>query len=242
MKITQVPILFRICTVHGVFLTGKVLHSIIKFALFEGVPVGVKAPCRIINMFYFFKPNPLFHFGKIIVNGILGRETVLSVSSNKPNLVIKTLDDFTYRGYRFYSTNARLRYNTECSQLHWRIKVDVNNPDIIHLTHLDGRQLTLTRDFIEWFRGFTDAEGCFYFYRIADKFTFSFGFRIVLHIDDLAVLEYIQNCLQIGKVRINKTRFTSEYYVSSVKDLPVIITIFSKYNLNSTKHLNFFMF
>lgn len=242
MKITQVTLsLYRICTVRRIFLiVGKVLHSI-KFVLFERVPVRVKALCRVtINRFDFLIYNPLFHLGKIIVDGILGRETVVAVSYNMSNLALKTPDGFLCKGYRFYSTNTKL--SAESSQLHWNIKIDKDNPDIFHFTHSDGRQLTLTYDFIEWFRGFTDAEGCFYFNRIADKFTFSFGFRIVLHIDDLAALEFIQNSLQIGKVRRNKIHPTAEYYVSSVKDLPIIIAIFSKFNLNSTKHLNFIGF
>ena len=54
-----------------------------------------------------------------------------------------------------------------------------------------GEQLILSRNFIEWFRGFTDAEGSFIIKndaRLTKDHNFKFIFRIILHLDDLAVL------------------------------------------------------
>lgn len=106
MLITQVPLLFIIYTVRGVFLVIKILRSI-YFFLFEGVPVRVKALRRAINRFDFLMFNPLFLLCKTIVNGILGGDTVVAVSFNMSSLALKTSDDFTYEGYRFYSTSAK---------------------------------------------------------------------------------------------------------------------------------------
>jgi len=63
---------------------------------------------------------------------------------------------------------------------------------------------------------------------------------IGLHLDDKATLEYISNYLGFGKTTVNSkdARFT----VSTQRDVVVIIAIFSKYCLNTTKHLNFLAF
>lgn len=55
-------------------------------------------------------------------------------------------------------------------------------------------------EFKQWFVGFSDAEGCF---RIAinnKNKVISFNFAILLHIDDLEVLEFIKNKLNCGRV------------------------------------------
>ena len=94
-------------------------------------------------------------------------------------------------------------------------------------------------DFIEWFRGFTDAEGCFYIGRNNSKY-FSFYFQIKLHIDDQNVLNYIQNTLELGKVYTSKNEAT--LVIVNKEDIKKIINIFDKNPLNSTKHLNFLSF
>jgi len=104
-----------------------------------------------------------------------------------------------------------------------------------------GEQLVLSRDFIEWFRGFTDAEGCFLIiYR--DGNTFEFEFSIKLHIDDKAALDYIQSTLGIGKVRLSRTGPNVTFKVNSQREIAIIVAIFTKYKLNSTKYLNFIAF
>ena len=55
-------------------------------------------------------------------------------------------------------------------------------------------------EFKQWIVGFSDAEGCF---RIAinnKNKVISFNFAILLHIDDLEVLEFIKNKLNCGRV------------------------------------------
>lgn len=54
-------------------------------------------------------------------------------------------------------------------------------------------------EFIEWFRGFTDAEGCFMIVHLRDNF-WRFSFEIKLHKDDLNALEKIQEMLGIGNI------------------------------------------
>jgi hypothetical protein len=59
-------------------------------------------------------------------------------------------------------------------------------------------------------------------------------------VDDIDMLHFIQNSLGIGKV--NSSGNSAVYRVSSQKELARIIEIFSKYPLNTTKHLNFLDF
>lgn len=104
-----------------------------------------------------------------------------------------------------------------------------------------GEQLVLSRDFIEWFRGFTDGEGSFIITGGKGN-VFSFNFIIGLHIDDKGALEYIHNTLRLGKVTVNLVSGVARFTVRTQREIAVIIAIFSKYNLNTHKHLNFLAF
>ena len=57
--------------------------------------------------------------------------------------------------------------------------------------------------FIEWFVGFTEAEGCFKIkprYRDGIIISFLFEFEIHLHIDDFNLLDYIKKTLKMEKI------------------------------------------
>lgn len=110
-----------------------------------------------------------------------------------------------------------------------------------HLITYTGDNLVLSRDFLEWFRGFTDAEGCF-LVSPNKASSFTFKFKIKLHIDDLNVLNFIKDNLNIGKVIVSKSKPEATFEVNLQSEIAVIVAIFSKYNLNSTKHLNFLGF
>lgn len=104
----------------------------------------------------------------------------------------------------------------------------------VHIKLPNGQNRVFSKEFIEWFRGFVDAEGCF----MVPKRKQGFGFRmdIVLHVDDKDVLNYIIKILGIGNVYILKSSSTALFSVISRAELLFIICIFSKYNLNTTKH------
>lgn len=91
------------------------------------------------------------------------------------------------------------------------------------------------KSFFEWFSGLTDSEGSFMFLRKQDGYGFKFA--IQLHIDDLKMLHFIQSKLEIGKVYI--TGSAARFVVTNLKETPIIINIFSRYPLNTTKFLNF---
>lgn len=70
--------------------------------------------------------------------------------------------------------------------------------------------------------------------------TFAFRFLIKLHIDDRSVLDFIQKTLGIGKVTTYKS--SAIYAITSQKEIKYILDFFTKYPLNTTKHLNFLSF
>jgi hypothetical protein len=64
------------------------------------------------------------------------------------------------------------------------------SPIILELSN--GKKLVLSLDFLEWFRGFTDAEGSFIIVKgLGNRFSFHFVIR--LHKDDKGALDYINN-------------------------------------------------
>ena len=85
---------------------------------------------------------------------------------------------------------------------------------------------------LQWFVGFSDAEGNFIINPILkkDKVTissFSFMFKIALHQDDTDVLEYIHRRLAIGHVRSYKTECI--FNVTDREGIKLLISIFDKY-------------
>ncbi|GAA5137787.1 hypothetical protein GCM10023339_78200 [Alloalcanivorax gelatiniphagus] len=123
---------------------------------------------------------------------------------------------FTYAGKRFYLTS--------------------------HLPDLNKTRVELSKDeftlenFYDWFRGFTDAEGCFIITYLIGKFL-RFTFEMKLHIDDVKVLNFIKNTLGIGKVYISKT--SCRFIVSKQQEVNKILESFTNYSLNSSKRLNY---
>ena len=97
---------------------------------------------------------------------------------------------------------------------------------------------TENKDFFDWLCGLTDGEGSFMLLKKQDSY--GFKFQIQLHIDDIKVLHYIQSTLGVGKVYLNGS--AAQFVVTNSKDLAVILDIFSRYPLNTTKLLNFLDF
>lgn len=93
-------------------------------------------------------------------------------------------------------------------------------------------------DLYDWLRGFIDdGEGC-----SAIKKTqhgYQFEFLIELHIDDLAVLNFLQNKLNIGKVYVYSSSASLRRKVNRQADIKVLIAILSHNPLNTAKRLDF---
>ena len=95
----------------------------------------------------------------------------------------------------------------------------------------------LNSDFIEWFVGFTDAEGAFMI-NIKKNKEAHFIFQIALHIDDINVLYIIRDKLGFGVVSINGN--TCSFHVHSFKVIvESLLPIFDNFSLLTHKQLNY---
>lgn len=95
--------------------------------------------------------------------------------------------------------------------------------------------------FLQWFVGFTEAEGCFKIkprYREGHIISFQFEFEIHLHIDDLKLLDYIKKTLNIGNVYANNKRNSCSFVVGSEKELRELIKLFDGDLANEVTHFN----
>ena len=92
-------------------------------------------------------------------------------------------------------------------------------------------------DFLQWFSGFTDAEGSFKINTKNNK-EVHFVFQITLHIEDVAVLYIIREKLGIGIVSI--TGKTCSFRIHSFQLIVEnLLPIFDKYPLLTHKQLNY---
>ena len=94
---------------------------------------------------------------------------------------------------------------------------------------------------LEWFSGFSEAESMFFI-----STTGALSFRIKIHYDDRQTLEYIQKLLSelanrdIGIIVDSKNQHESYYMVAKFQDiLEILIPIFSRYYLTTSKFLDF---
>jgi hypothetical protein len=99
--------------------------------------------------------------------------------------------------------------------------------------------------FLEWFIGLCEAESNFLIRTRKNEKEqvsgFEFVFRITLHKDDIKVLEFIKNSLGCG--RLNSERDVLIFSISKLNDIEtVLIPLFDKFTLNTTKYLDYLDF
>jgi LAGLIDADG endonuclease len=90
-----------------------------------------------------------------------------------------------------------------------------------------------------WLTGFIDGEGSFFIsiYKNKNKLGWAVKpeFQISLHIRDKALLEKIQNYLQVGNLFISSKRDICSFRIQSPKDLKIIINHLDLYPLKTKK-------
>jgi NADH-ubiquinone oxidoreductase chain 4 len=94
--------------------------------------------------------------------------------------------------------------------------------------------------------GFTDGEGSFVVTLIKSPsspvgYKIQLSYRIGLHNKDLALLESIKKFFK-GLGGISSTKNTAVYYISSIKDLEVVVNHFDKYPLITNKLADYMLF
>lgn len=83
----------------------------------------------------------------------------------------------------------------------------------------------VSSNFLHWFVGFTDAEGCFRI-EFRNIRSITFNFEINLHMDDRAALDHIIKTLKVGRVTVSGG--LARLKICSYADIKtVIIPIFS---------------
>ena len=146
----------------------------------------------------------------------------------------------SYTGMAHLNTyfNNRCLVNSFLQKRYFSIKSTFNTQ-----SHYKSKQDK--ENFLQWFVGFSDAESNFFIDSSLkkDKVTissFCFIFKIALHKDDQDVLRYISSMLGIGKVRLYKNECI--FNVADKEGIKLLISIFDKYNLNTTKYLDYLDF
>nr|YP_010470484.1 LAGLIDADG endonuclease [Inonotus hispidus]UVF37972.1 LAGLIDADG endonuclease [Inonotus hispidus] len=151
----------------------------------------------------------------------------------------------------FYFYNKFDFFNSNINFTNWSTIIDfVNNEKLnqfltmfksiqnsLNINNIDKETLNYDEKFLQWFVGFTDAEGCFLI-NIKNNSEVHFVFQITLHIDDSAVLFNIRNILGIGIVNIQGQ--TCSYRIHAFQTIVnILIPIFDKYPLLTHKQLNY---
>lgn len=115
---------------------------------------------------------------------------------------------------------------------------------MLYASVMGGGFLKLDKElsqFYQWFVGFCDAEASFLLQPVLNSHNtiqkITWIFSIELHKDDLGVLEYIYNNLRIGNIRLYKDKCI--YVVTNIEGTYQLISILDKYNLNTTKYLDY---
>jgi hypothetical protein len=107
-------------------------------------------------------------------------------------------------------------------------------------------KLPIDNNFIEWFVGFSEAESNFLCrLRVKEQgqglLGYEFLFRISLHKDDIRALEYIKSNLGCGTLYHERNVVTLR--ISKLGDIEnILIPLFDKFPLNTTKHLDYLSF
>jgi hypothetical protein len=100
-------------------------------------------------------------------------------------------------------------------------------------------------EFNQWFTGFSDAEGCFYFSvsQMGENSVISFKFSIHPHLHDIETLEFIKANLDCGVISISRTSISAKLETNKFNDIRTkLLPLFDEFPLNGVKYLDYLAF
>jgi hypothetical protein len=200
---------------------------------------------NVASFFFIFVYAPIKNFifknfnliNKIITCTIpYGRTIVISIlNCNIINFITNILLTFILNYNSYAIRNAFFNIFKDINIFKLKILNDNNKGNPKH--DFESNELITQESFIQWFVGFTDAEGSFII-QIRNNREVHFRFRITLHVEDSVVLFLIKDKLGIGVIKIsgNTCTFTIDSFQLI---LDILLPIFDKYSLITHKQLDY---
>jgi len=209
--------------------------------------------------------NKLFNYSDIIsIKSYSMRENLLILSSNSHLSIIllgKWNKNIKYgrscSSYLSESKNTldmeitRQGFNTSAGLLKAG-RLDINIFQRLHVRHLNNYSLlhitkkTLLENketFHQWLVGFTDGDGTFSIYLSPQTKKINLNFQLAQSTYNLRILNFIKKQLGVGSIYIDKSKSLAQFRIRDRKTLDsIIIPIFEKYPLLTSKHFNFLKF
>lgn len=100
-----------------------------------------------------------------------------------------------------------------------------------------------SKDFLEWFVGMTDGDGCFSIYYNIKQNKLNFIFKISLSLYNIRALFFIRKHLGVGTIVIEHKSNMGSFLIRNKKIIEsVIFPIFDKYSLLTTKFFYYLRF
>jgi cytochrome c oxidase subunit 3 len=178
---------------------------------------GLVATIVLALIFTGFQAYEYLHASFTISDSVYGSSFFMTTG-----LIVAPIQHKHYKHFKYFSSE------------HLAIKVNT-------------KEYNIDKDFLEWFAGFTDAEGnfCIYLrkYDQASMFyeTVTLFFQIGLHINDIDILKTIKKKLRCGHISVSGSK--CNFSVNNQTDLVhVILPIFNFVSLNSTIYSQFLVF
>jgi Cytochrome c oxidase subunit III/LAGLIDADG endonuclease len=162
--------------------------------------------------------------------GLHGLITIVPIKIRNKNIVNTSINYYKNINYNFINNLSSIKKDN--------LFINFKNSK-------EQKEFLLNSEFLEWFTGFTDAEGNFNLtLRKLNENNYTSAmltFQICLHIDDLFILENIKKKINCGHISISGSK--CNYFIND-KDslLQILLPIFNFTKLNSSKYYQFIIF
>jgi hypothetical protein len=149
-----------------------------------------------------------------------------------------TLQRLHVRHLKYYSLPS-LRQGAQATQS--LVPLVRGREALLHITKntlLENKEI-----FYQWLVGFTDGDGTFSIYLSPQTKKINLNFQLGQSTYNLRIFHFIKKQLGVGSIYIDKKRSLAQFRIRDRKILDsIIIPIFEKYPLLTSKHFNFLKF